>query len=382
MKKKPDFFYLTNFFLALFLLPILSSISYSKPAPVRILENELEKIFTEALQAVGNQKAIAEIKNIEAFAECLGPQGKYTTAIKSFRSDKTHFKQSFSYKKDNSNIFINDDLGWRESAESNNIEIVADFGRLVVNLHEYQKMAFDFQKMFSGFELVGEENFAGRPSTKVKAKNSLDGTIYLFFDKKTKLLAGYILPLPGSEETVKNVFNEWKKVGNVKLPSKITATDRSGDWVLNFNKIRINKTELNFSPRGRDLIELMRLHQQHQTAHLTYNAELFVETFAEKLINVQRGEVTIRTRDENRQRLKGYFSSYKFKEWKDIKPPVIKISGDGTLATVIVEKIVSGTYRNDKDETISDKTEFAWLEVWEKINGKWKVSTVASTRKR
>ncbi|NNE98471.1 MAG: DUF5050 domain-containing protein [Pyrinomonadaceae bacterium] len=134
-------------------------------------------------------------------------------------------------------------------------------------------------------------------------------------------------------------------------------------------------------PLTADRAELLRLHKQHQTAHLTYNADLFVETFAETLPQIQRGEVSLRNKAENLTRIKSYFKSYKFLEWQDVKPPIIRISKDGTMATKIVEKRVSGTYKNEKGEPIKDLTEFAWLEVWEKIEGKWKVVTVASTRK-
>ncbi|HMS40533.1 MAG TPA: nuclear transport factor 2 family protein, partial [Pyrinomonadaceae bacterium] len=96
---------------------------------------------------------------------------------------------------------------------------------------------------------------------------------------------------------------------------------------------------------------------------------------------VQRGNVVTRTKAENLARVKNYFSSFKFIEWENLKPPVVKISKDGTMATIIVQKRVRGTYKNDKGEEILDQTDFAWLEVWEKIDGKWKVVTVASTEK-
>jgi hypothetical protein len=345
---------------------------------------ELQKVFTDAIEAVGGKDAISKINSIEVFAECVGPKGKYTTAINSFRTNKTHFKQTFTYKDKITNVFINDKFAWEADDKTNEFSIVSPFQKLVVNLHEYQKMSFDFQKMFSGFELFGDEIFNEKPSVKVSAKNNLGGTIHLFFDKESKLLAGYILPIPDSDESVKNVFNEWKIVKGVKLPVVVTATDKEGDWVLRFNKLTLNKADektLNIPPRVEDLTELLRLHKEHQTAHLTYNAELFVESFAENLVTVQRGEAVTRNKAENLKRIKSYFGSFKFSEWEDVKPPVIKISKDGTLATIIVEKLVKGTYETEKGETITDVTEFAWLEVWEKIDGKWKIITVASTRK-
>ena len=129
----------------------------------------------------------------------------------------------------------------------------------------------------------------------------------------------------------------------------------------------------------KDRAELLRLHKEHQTAHLTYDAELFVKSFGDNVTQLQRGQVKTQDKAANLKRFKNYFANYKFIEWEDIKPPVINISKDGTLATIIVQKSVKGTYKNEKGEEEKDHSIFAWLEVWEKIDGKWKIVTIAST---
>lgn len=342
--------------------------------------SDLEKVFASSIKAIGGAKEINKIRSLEVFADCVGPKGKYTTEIVSFRDDKTRFTQRFSYKEELTDILINNKLAWQNT----DLSLVSPFQKLVVHLHEYQKMAFDFQKMFHDFVLEGYEVFEKRPSIKVRAKNELNDTIYLYFDAETKLFAGYVLPIPNSSESVKNVFNEWKMVGKLRLPVKVTATDSSGDWVLNFQKISLNKADTKIfevPPRVADFAELMKLHEQQKTAHLTYNAELFVEMFAENLTQVQKGNVVTRTKAESLARFKNYFSSFKFIEWENYKPPVVRISKDGTMATIVVQKRVRGTYKNEKGEEVLDQTDFAWIEVWEKQNGKWKIVTVASTEK-
>lgn len=142
--------------------------------------SELDQLFSSAIEAVGGAKEINKIRSLEVFAECKGPKGTYTTEIVSFRDGKARFKQTFSYKDTPTDIFINDKLAW----EANNLSLVSPFQKLVVNLHEYQKMAFDFQKMFHDFAIVGTEVFEKRPSIKVSAKNDLDGAIYLFLTRK------------------------------------------------------------------------------------------------------------------------------------------------------------------------------------------------------
>lgn len=364
------------------LLVLLALFAFAGKGFASLDQTKLDQIFAAAVEAVGGKEAVGRIRSIEAVAACIGPEGNYTTSITSFRNAKTRFKQTYSYRDSATDIFINDQLGWQKSSETGEFSIISPFQKLVVNLHEYQRMAFGFQEMFTDFEFAGEESFDDRSSWKVLAKNELGSVIELFFDKETKMLNGYILPIPNSPESVKNVFNEWKTVGGLKLPAVITATDKQGDWILTFHTIELNKADekaLDVPPRVADLAELLKLHDQAKEAHLAYNAELFIELFAENLTQLQGGNVSTRSKAENLERFRNYFSTYKFIEWEDIKPPVIKISGDGTLATVLVEKRVRGTYKNEQGEEVSDHIVFAWLEVWEKIGGKWKVTTVAST---
>lgn len=370
-------------FTAVYLILITAClVSAAKGQPVSDAE-KLKDIFSAALEAGGGEKEIGKVRSIEAYADCTGPKGMYTTEVISYRSNKTIFDQKFTYR-ESGKIVVNNDLIWERANKTGEFSLASPMSRLVVRLHEFQLMSFDFQKMFRDFALAGTENFAGRPSVKVLAKTELDGPIHLFFDTETKLLSGYILPIPGSSESVKNVFKDWKKVGKLKLPSVVTATDKAGTWELRFHTITLNKTDAKvFDVPGRvkDLSELLKLQEQQKTAHLTYNAELFADMFNERVTQLKKGAVSTATKAENLSRFKNYFAQFKFLEWEDIRPPVIRLSRDGTMATVIVEKRVRGTYKDENGQEKTGLTEFAWLEVWEKIDGKWKLMTVASTEK-
>lgn len=346
---------------------------------------ELDKIFAAAINSVGDQKEINKIRSIESFADCIGPRGKYTTEVISYLDGKTIFKQKFAApNREPVNIYVNDETGWEKSEKTNEVSIISDVEKSIARAHEFQLMAFDFQKRFRDFSIEGVEDFEKRQSIKVRTKNDLGNTVYLFFDTETKLLSGNIMLLPGSNETVKIVFNEWRKIGKVKLPSVVTATDNRGDYVLRFHTITLNKTAVktfDIPPLARDLSELLRQHELQKTAHLTYNAELLVGDSEEQPTTLQRGAVTTKTRAENLARVKAYFGNYKFLEWEDIKPPIIKVSKDGSMATVIIQKRVRGTYKDKKGQEQLGHTEFAWLEIWEKVSGKWKLTTIASTEK-
>ncbi len=346
-------------------------------------QKRVDEILFAAARAVGPAKEISKIRNITSTAACIGPKGEYSTTVVSFREDLTLFEQTFSYKSPLS-VSINRDTVWGQKPETGKFVLLDPFQRMVARLHEYQKMAFEPRKFFKELEYVGEDEFTDRPADKITAKTELGIPAFLYFDTSTKRLAGYRLLIPNSTDTVTNILSGWKKVGSLTLPSTVTAIDNSGEWTLRFHSIRLNLADrklLDIPARVADQVELMRLHEQQKTAHLTYNADLFVEMFAEKLTQLQRGEISIRTKDENRARFKSYFSTFKFKEWENVRPPVISVSKDGSMATIAVQKRVRGTYKNEKGDDVEENVVYAWLEVWEKINSKWKVVTVASTEK-
>lgn len=312
-----------------------------------------------------------------------GQRGKYTTAISSFRAGKTRFEQTYSYRLPSA-TFINGDIGWVRHANANEYSLASPFQRMAARSHEYQKMAFDIQNFFNDLELIGEEVFDGRQSVKVRAKNELGMTTNIYFDKTNGRLNGYVLLIPNSTETIKNTILEWKKVGRLLLPSVVRATDSQGEWTLRFHTIRLNIADeriLNVPPRIADMAEIMRMHELQKTAHLTYDAELLLGDSPEPPVTLSRGNVIRNTRVEDLARFKNYFSSFNFLEWEDIVPPIIKISKDGTIATKIVQKRVRGTRKGSNADTAIQHTVYAWLEVLEKIDGRWRLTTIASTDK-
>ncbi len=363
--------------LTLGLLPVCSS------AFAQNRDASINEILSAAANAVGSPRDIEQIVSIRSVADCTGPKGKYTTSISSFRHNKTRFEQTYTYRKPSS-IFIHGDIVWKRDADTGELEISSPFQRMVSRLHEYQKMAFDPRAFFKDFRFVGDEEFNGRPSIKIGAKNELNMAAFLYFDTENKRLNGYKLLIPNSTETVTNIFTEWKKVGKVTLPSLVKAIDSSGEWTLSFHTIKLNAADpkpLEIPPRIADMVELLRMHEEQKTAHLTYNAELLVGDSPERPTTVQRGSVVKRTRSEDLARFKAYFGSFKFLEWEDIVPPVIRISKDGTMATKIVQKRVRGISKDKDGKETTEHVVYAWLEVLEKIDEKWRLVTIASTEK-
>ncbi len=119
-----------------------------------------------------------------------------------------------------------------------------------------------------------------------------------------------------------------------------------------------------------------------RVAHLTYNAELLVGLQADGFTVIDGGRVDRPTRELSRALFERYFQSVRFMAWDDIEPPVITMSEDGRMATVVVTKLVRTVARaqaQNPDAGITE-TRFAWLEAWRLGSDGWRMIQLASTR--
>ena len=82
---------------------------------------------------------------------------------------------------------------------------------------------------------------------------------------------------------------------------------------------------------------------------------------------------------QNLNRFQNYLNNSTFLEWDDITPPVIKVSDDATLGYVLVHKKVRLLAKDENGKEQEETEIFAWIETYQKIKGKWKLTAVVST---
>jgi len=124
---------------------------------------------------------------------------------------------------------------------------------------------------------------------------------------------------------------------------------------------------------------ILRLLQQERKAHFDRDAELFMSEFADSMLSVNKGKVTVSTPAENKRRISNYFNSVKFIKWDDVADPVIRLSRDGTLAYAVVQKLVIVQYPDSSGKEQADTTDYAWVSIYRKEKGEWKVEANIST---
>ncbi|MBK9728268.1 MAG: hypothetical protein IPO86_09145 [Saprospiraceae bacterium] len=126
--------------------------------------------------------------------------------------------------------------------------------------------------------------------------------------------------------------------------------------------------------------KLLILHKDQQDAHMNKKAKQFVEQFADSMLSVNQGNISVTTKDSALKRFSNYFAIVEFKKWDDVYPPVIEFSEDGSMAYMIVDKQVILTYKNDENKEIEETTHFAWVFIFKKQpNEEWKIVCNVST---
>lgn len=339
-------------------------------------QEKADEIIAKFIQAIGGQSEIAKVQNIYSFADCVGPKDKYTTEIHTATNLRTIFKQVT----EKGEVYLGQTNGETYWTKDSDFKIANKKEAFVWRSHEFQWIAIRLLERFREPKLVGNEDFAGKSATKLAATDELGRPANLFFDKTTNLLLGFTVLDPFSEkpETIRLTFNEWKKIGKLLLPSKVTATDKQGDFVLNFHTIKVNQIKENvfdIPSKVAAIKELLELHNLQRNAHFNRDAKLLVSIQADNFIEISSGKINNPKKEDLIKRFQSYFDAVTFIEWDDIKPPIIQVSEDATLAYMLVSKRVRLKTKDNKEQT----SIFAWTSTFQKIKGKWMMTVITST---
>ncbi len=126
-------------------------------------------------------------------------------------------------------------------------------------------------------------------------------------------------------------------------------------------------------------VALEAILQNQRSAHLELDAEQLVEHVAERLVSIDRGAITIQTRDQVREMFASYFEGASYFAWEDLEPPLIKISSDGSMAWVVRRVEVDREESDGSGGRRRRQLISAFTSTFEKVNGEWRLTTVTST---
>lgn len=130
-----------------------------------------------------------------------------------------------------------------------------------------------------------------------------------------------------------------------------------------------------------DVAALKSLHEAVLEAHRQGNVEAWMAQEADTVVSANRGEISFSSADERRTRRERYLSTMTFDVYRDLRPPIVKVSDDGTLGWVIAEVEIKGSAVSNGGERAPFDDIWAWIELYEKQDGVWKAVGNVSNRR-
>lgn len=127
---------------------------------------------------------------------------------------------------------------------------------------------------------------------------------------------------------------------------------------------------------------LLQLNDEQRTAHLEGDADLLVAQMADTLTMIQDGVVSKVAKEDVRARFASYFPTVRYTKWDDITDPEILFSDDYSMATVtVIKEIESAPVLEDSIGTY-EANQWAWVTIYQKKAGDWKMTRMSSGVKR
>ncbi len=124
--------------------------------------------------------------------------------------------------------------------------------------------------------------------------------------------------------------------------------------------------------------ELRQLHKSSLQAHKDGDWKWFGDNMGDEYVLAFDGEIQRPTREETLRMFEHYFSSTTFSKYDDVVEPVIHVSADGTLGTVLVQVHVLAVMDEGKDTEVRTDATWTWINTWQKIDGRWLLQTNVS----
>ena len=196
-------------------------------------------IIWASLNAVGTKTDREKIQNLVSLADCMSPNGKYTTEIHTAHVGYSYFKQEYSYKPVSFEAVIENKASGYMIGDS--IEPLSREAIYAIRSHEFHSMILEIDQRFHDLEKPEMIKADSVNIYSIKAKDELNNGCKLFFDVKTGLLSAIHFQNPDSTKAlIKTHFSNWKSVQGLLLPYHVDI-DQSGKlYSFNFTGIRIN----------------------------------------------------------------------------------------------------------------------------------------------
>ncbi|HEY7573852.1 MAG TPA: nuclear transport factor 2 family protein [Thermoanaerobaculia bacterium] len=125
------------------------------------------------------------------------------------------------------------------------------------------------------------------------------------------------------------------------------------------------------SPARSDEEQLRANHETILRAHREGDLAAWMSIESDRYDLVNRGEITHPTKAEREKFLGPYLAGTRFREYRDLVAPIVRVSRDGSLGWLIAQVQAAGVRTDASGRETPIAFTSAWIELYEKRDGRW-----------
>lgn len=219
-----------------------------------------------------------------------------------------------------------------------------------------------------------------------KFKDIDDNQVSIHFEKKS-LKPRFMVINSTANGEMTFTYGDWKMVEDKNLPFKIEIDHAGRHFTYKYSEIHLGNKKIHstlLAPYGllTDEQQLMRLHRNMIDAHIDSDIRLMDGSWGDQVTFVSRGGISKMSGKDASDGLGRSLDRRKHSRYVDMVKPVITLSDDKTLATIMVQVQAEGYGIDDKGKQgAAFSFMSAWTSVFKKKDGKWKMISNASNFK-
>lgn len=209
------------------------------------------------------------------------------------------------------------------------------------------------------------------------------GALTMYYDRASRQPKALVMDTAESGQIVIR-YHDWRTVDVVSLPWRITIDHDGRQFDYRFKSIAFNQRELwnRLHPPIDKLTpeqQLLALHRLSIDAHIESDVSLLAGRWADSVLNVYGGEVSSMPGSQMEQSLGRSLAARRHSIYRDMIRPIVSLSTDGTMGSITAQIAAAGVRLEGgklTDESFAFQS--AWLGTYQKRDGTWKMTAIAS----
>lgn len=179
-------------------------------------------------------------------------------------------------------------------------------------------------------------------------------------------------------------YDDWRPVDNVSVPWRITIDHDGRQFDYRFTSIVFNRREMwdRLHPPIDKLTpehQLLTMHRLTIDAHIESDIGLLAGRWANSVVSVYGGEASPMPGSQMEEFLGRSLAARRHSVYRDMIKPIASVSTDGTMGTITAQiEAVGERLEDGKPTGESFAFQSAWLATYEKRDGTWKMTAIAS----